>query len=124
MNSASAPSTGTPRFVMVGTDKPGGGVRLHASRDIRERELRWGVATDRHGTATGWHIDAEMRQVLVIDGATYGEAFARLFEIWENHDRIEARELEREQAGRELPAGGTKAPAAAASSGPARQGPR
>lgn len=95
MASPSFPSTGTPKFVMVGTDRPGGGVLLHASRDIRERELRWGIATDRYGTATGWHIDAEMRQVLVISGATYGEAFARLFEIWENHDRIAEQELER-----------------------------
>jgi hypothetical protein len=84
------PSTGKPKFVMVGIDRPGGGVRLYASRDIPERELHWGLATGAYGDATGWHIDAEMRMTLITDADTWGAAFARLFEIWENHDRNNA----------------------------------
>lgn len=90
------PSTGMPKFVMVGIDRPGGSVRLYASREIPERELAWAVSEDRYGTATGWHIDAEMRNVLVIDAPTWGEAFARAFEIWGNWDRNA--ELEAAQA--------------------------
>lgn len=90
---------------MVGIDRPGGGVRLYASREIPDRELRWGLATNKYGDGTGWHIDAEMRRTLVTDGATWGEAFGRVFEIWENADRNEALELERkEAAARELSA--------------------
>jgi hypothetical protein len=93
------PSTGKPKFVMVGIDRPGGGVRLYASRDIPERELRWGLATGRYGDATGWHIDAEMRRTLVTDADTWGQAFGRVFEIWENHDR-EAAQAEIEDSRR------------------------
>jgi hypothetical protein len=95
------PSTGKPKFVMVGIDRPGGGVRLYASREIPERELRWGLATGQYGDATGWHIDAEMRHTLIVDGATWGQAFGRVFEIWENHDRnnaIEEAQREHRQA--------------------------
>jgi hypothetical protein len=88
------PSTGRPKFVMVGIDKPDGQVRLYASREIPDRELRWGIEHDRYGTATGWHIDAEMRHVLTIDGPTWAWVFARAFEIWANHDRNEAEEAE------------------------------
>jgi hypothetical protein len=79
---------------MVGIDKPDGQVRLYASREIPDRELRWGIEHDSYGTATGWHIDAEMRHVLITDAATWGEAFAQVFRIWENHDRNEAEEAE------------------------------
>lgn len=81
------PSTGVPKFVMVGIDRPGGGVRVYASRDIAENELRWGLATNDYGTGTGWHVDAEMRKTLIVDGQTWGEAFEQIFRIWANHDR-------------------------------------
>lgn len=93
-------TTGGPRFAMVGIDKPDGGCLLYASRDLPQDKLLWGVANDRYGTATGWHIDAEMRNVLIIDKRTWGEAFARLFEIWGNWDRNDAIEAA-QQANRE-----------------------
>lgn len=96
-------TTGGPAFVLVGVNKPDGTVRLYASRDIPGAQMQWGVVHDRYGTATGWHIDAEMRLVLVTDGATWGEAFARVTEIWNNHDR-EQREAVEHQAARKRPA--------------------
>jgi hypothetical protein len=75
---------------MVGIHKGDGRVRVYASRDIPADELRWGLASDRYGTGTGWHIDAEMRRTLIVDEDTWGQAFGRVFEIWENHDREEA----------------------------------
>jgi hypothetical protein len=97
VNGPRAVSTGHPKFVMVGVDRPGGGVRLYASREIPERELAFALAQDQYGTATGWHIDAEMRHVLIIDKPTWGEAFAHAFMIWENADREAARELARQE---------------------------
>lgn len=93
-----APSTGTPKFVMVGIDRPDGTVRLYASRDIPG--AHWGMRDEL--TASGgigevaWHVDATMKNVLIIDKPTWGEAFARAFEIWANQDRAQA-ELEAEQ---------------------------
>jgi hypothetical protein len=87
-------STGAPKFVMVGIEKPEGGVRLYASRDIPLDQLTFALASDRWGTATGWHLDTEMRQVLIHDDVTWGRAFGRIFEIWENHDRNNAIEAE------------------------------
>ena len=84
------PSTGVPKFVMVGIDRPGGGVRVYASRDIAENELKWGLATDKYGTGTGWHVDAEMRQTLITDADTWGEAFEQIFRIWANRDAEKA----------------------------------
>jgi hypothetical protein len=83
-------STGKPNHIMVGVDRPGGGVRLYASRDIPERTLRWALAQDQYFTGTGWHIDAELRQVLIIDRPTWGEAYAWAFEVWANQDRAAA----------------------------------
>lgn len=97
---ASLKTTGGPKFAMVGIDKPDGGCLLYASRDLPQDKLLWGVANDRYGTATGWHVDAEMRNVLIIDKRTWGECFARLFEIWGNWDRNEALEAA-QQANRE-----------------------
>jgi hypothetical protein len=88
------PSTGKPVFVMTGIDRPGGGVRLYASRELPD--LFWGMREAKHGTA--WHVDASMQNVLVIDAATWGEAFSRAFEIWANHDRAKTEEAELQDA--------------------------
>jgi hypothetical protein len=88
--SVRVPATGTPVFVMTGTERPGGGVRVHASRDLAD--MHYGLREDGYDTAT--HIGATMRRVLTVDAPTWGEAFARLFEIWENHDRAERDEME------------------------------
>lgn len=89
------PSTGKPSHIMVGFDRPGGGVRLYASRNVDDT----GWASRNTGKAANvWHLDADMDHVLIIDKPTWGEAYARAFEIWENHDRnaaIEAKEAER-----------------------------
>ena len=83
------PSTGKPKFVMVGIDRPDGSVRLFATRDVKD--AAWGqrdnVSVGAYSSVTAWHIDADMVNVLVIDKPTWGEAFARAFEIWANHDR-------------------------------------
>lgn len=91
------PSDGQPKFVMVGVDRPGGGVRLYASRDIPPGRLNWGQR-DTDSYAVAWHVEADMVSVLIIDKPTWGEAFARVFEIWENHDREQQRGAEVQQA--------------------------
>lgn len=83
--SVSLPSTGTPKFVMTGIDRPGGGVRLYASRDLKN--LNWGQRDSADYSGTAWHIGSDMQHVLVIDAPTWGEAFARAFEIWANQDK-------------------------------------
>lgn len=81
------PSTGKPEFVMTGIQKPDGSVRLYASRDLKA--LNWGQRELKDYT-TAWHIDADMQHMLVIDKPTWGEAFARAFEIWGNEDAEKA----------------------------------
>jgi hypothetical protein len=83
-SSVRLPSTGKPSHNMTGVDRPGGGVRLYASRDLPG--VSWGMRDVKDG-GIAWHIDADMQNVLVIDAPTWGEAYARAFEIWENQDR-------------------------------------
>jgi hypothetical protein len=83
-SSVRLPSTGKPSHNMTGIDRPGGGVRLYASRDLPG--VSWGMRDAKDG-GVAWHIDADMQHVLVIDAVTWGEAYARAFEIWENQDR-------------------------------------
>lgn len=78
------PSTGKPVFCMVGIDADRGMCRLYASRDLKD--LNWGMR-DRPDYTTAWHVDASMQHVLVIDKPTWGECFAKAFEIWDNEDR-------------------------------------
>jgi len=96
---ARVPSTGKPAFIMTGIERPGGGVRLYASRDLPG--VFFGV-TGQDDTAA-WHVDADMRHALVIDGSSWGEVFARAFEIWGNHDRAVEVDAARRDARRELP---------------------
>jgi hypothetical protein len=78
------PSTGAPRFVMVGIDADRGMCRLYASRDVKS--TAWGLR-DRPDYTTAWHVDADMQHVLIIDKPSWGEAFAHAFTIWDNEDR-------------------------------------
>jgi hypothetical protein len=80
------PTDASPKFVMVGVDLPGGKVRLYASRDIPPGRLHWGQR-DTVNYAVAWHVEADMINVLIIDAASWGEAFTRAFTIWENADR-------------------------------------
>lgn len=82
-SSVRVPSTGKPEFAMYGIRRPDGSCRVHASRNLAD--AHFGLRDDGHDSAT--HIDATMREVLTVDAPTWGEAFARLFELWENRDR-------------------------------------
>lgn len=89
------PSTGKPEFVMTGITRPGGGVRLYASRDLRAMD--WGQM-DLPDQTTAWHLETGMVHVLIIDAPTWGEAFARAWQIWASADRDKA-VSEHEKAG-------------------------
>lgn len=80
------PTTGKPEFAMYGIRRPDGSCRVHASRDLLD--AHFGQREDGYDVAT--HIDATMREVLTVDAPTWGEAFAKLFELWENRDRAKA----------------------------------
>lgn len=69
-----------PDWIMVGVPVDRG-VRLYASKELPRAEFE--VAMDRW-QATGFKLTAELRGMLVIDGATYGECILRLEEIWRN----------------------------------------
>jgi len=85
--SVRVPSNGKPEFVMTGIRRPGGGVRLYASRDL-PRDIGWGQREPKGGYGpVYWHLDTDLENVLIIDKDTWGEAFARAFEIWANHDK-------------------------------------
>jgi len=84
----SAPSTGKPEFIMTGVQRPGGGVRLYASRSLKD--LEFGHDENRGGATALWQIAGKLDQMLIIDGDTWAHAFARMFEIWENQDRAKA----------------------------------
>jgi hypothetical protein len=87
-------------FVMVGLKRPAGGVRLYATCDMPH--LDWGQAE--RGYETVWHIDADMKNLLIIDKPDYPQALARLFEIWGNQDRQVALEAAQEAARPRSPA--------------------
>lgn len=89
MSGIRAPSTGRPSHIMIGVDRPGGGVRVYASREL-PTDLGWSQREIRNHIIA-WHIDADMTHVLVIDAPTWGEAYARAFGIWENQDREKQR---------------------------------
>jgi len=84
----SAPSTGKPEFVMTGVQRPGGGVRLYASRSLKD--LEFGHDASPGGSTALWKIASKLDQMLIIDEDTWAHAFARMFEIWENQDRAKA----------------------------------
>jgi len=89
------PSTGKPEFIMTGIQRPDGTVRLYASRDLKS--LNWGQRDlDYPHSGVAWDIDTDMQHMLIIDKPTWGEAFARAFEIWANEDRNKA--IEQAQA--------------------------
>lgn len=87
-----SPSTGRPEFVMTGVQRPGGGVRLYASRSLKETEF--GHDENRGGATALWTISSKLDQMLVIDSDTWAHAFGKMFEIWDNQDRATA--LDRE----------------------------
>jgi hypothetical protein len=89
------PSTGTPKFTMVGVDRPGGGCRLYASRDLKRANFgHVGADDDRSYSGAAWHVETDMQHVLIIDRPTWGEAFSHAFTIWANEDaETERREL-------------------------------
>ena len=81
---ARAPSTGKPNHIMIGVDRPDGSVRVYASREL-PTDLGWGQREIRNHIIA-WHIDADMTHVLIVDKPTWSEAYARVFEIWDNQD--------------------------------------
>jgi len=86
------PSTGKPEFIMTGIQLPDGRVRLYASRDLKN--LNWGQRDMSYpNSGVAWHIDTDAQHMLIIDKPTWGEAFARAFEIWANEDAEKQRQL-------------------------------
>lgn len=73
-----------PEWVMVGVPVDAG-VRLYASREIPHAQFAVEVQ-ERHGTADGWHLDAQLRQMLVITRPSYPECLEQLTRIWANQD--------------------------------------
>jgi hypothetical protein len=69
-----------PDWVMLGVPRaPGMGVRLYACKELPSADFQITEA----GFEAAWALDVTMKNVLVIDKPTYGEAIARLFEIWQ-----------------------------------------
>jgi hypothetical protein len=86
------PVTATPKFVLLGFEKPGGGVRLYASRSFPMKAPRFWLA-DEYGGTPGpamWKLEAELDHMLIIDKATWNEALAHAFTIWANEDAAAA----------------------------------
>jgi hypothetical protein len=79
----------SPEWVMFGVDVPAG-KRLYASRELSQAEISVWDSGQSLAAADGWHVDANMRNVLVITRDTYAEALAELMVIWANHDRAAA----------------------------------
>jgi hypothetical protein len=73
-----------PEFVIVGIDRgAAGGKRIYASRDLGAPSF--GAEEGRFDSAM--KLITFMARMLVIDKPTYGEALARMAEIWANWDR-------------------------------------
>jgi hypothetical protein len=79
-----APATGKITGVLVLIERPGGGVRIQASREAID--VFFGLRERNHQPVN--HVDADMPHMMTIDRPTYGEAFEELFRIWANQDRV------------------------------------
>lgn len=75
-----------PDWLMFGVPRPDGSFRLYASREIHGADLLAVSGSFPYLEVTGISVGAEMRQTLIIDGASYGECLARMAEIWRNWD--------------------------------------
>ena len=100
----SVPAEGKPEFIMTGFTKPDGRVRLYASRHITVPT--WDQRRVTPDELWMWHIEADMDEMLIIDGDTWQQAYARLFEIWANQDK--ARWQRHELPGQAVLPGGPK----------------
>lgn len=79
-----------PQFIFVGFGKPGGSVRLYASRSFPRGAPGFWNKSGSDGPAV-WQLDADLDRMLVIDQPSWPEAMAKVFEIWGNEDAEKAR---------------------------------
>lgn len=83
-----------PDFVIVGTPRPEGGVRLIASKELTRAELDVQIDTQDifdveyldpvsiQVTGTRYCLTADFRRFVVIDAPDYATAFTDLFRYW------------------------------------------
>lgn len=79
------PSTGKIDGVLVLIKRPGGGVRIQASRDVLN--VWFGLRERTAGPVN--HVDADMPLMMTVDAPSYAEAFEKLFALWAARDRAE-----------------------------------
>lgn len=80
-------STQKPDWVLVGIPHPGTGVRVWASRELAGTSFDM---TPMEQPPPRWVIRATMAQALTVDEPGYGEAMAKITQIWHNWDREQA----------------------------------
>jgi hypothetical protein len=79
-----------PDWVMLGVPRPGGGVRLYASRELTHAELelrlehdvRAFLDGDLAGLSERMDINVGMRHFTLVEADTYPEALAHLLDVW------------------------------------------
>lgn len=86
-------TTPPPKFIMVGMEIPRG-VRIYVSRNL-PRGLKFGQIELNHTGPVLWHIETAMPNLLIVDGADWNEALARLFQRWANEDAADEHSLPR-----------------------------
>jgi hypothetical protein len=89
-----AVSDGEPECVITWIKRPQGGIRMFATRDVRD--TGWGQrTTDREEVV--WHLDANMAHVLTVDRQTPAEALQWVLQRWAREDAEERDAIERER---------------------------
>ena len=77
------PGTGKPVCILTWTERPEGGIRLYASRQLTE--TGWGQR-ERASGPVDWHLDVTMTELLIVDRDTAAEAIAWVLQRWQRDD--------------------------------------
>lgn len=85
------PGSFTPEWVMVGRRIDGGRYRLQASRELPGAEFGLKEAN----WASEWTLNAVMKQMITVDGESYGDCLAQLMIIWRDLGQREVAATER-----------------------------
>jgi hypothetical protein len=94
-NSIAVRSDGEPECVITWVRRPAGGIRMYATRDVRDTD--WGQRTAEATSEVVWHLGANLSHVLIVDRETPAEALQWVLERWGRED-AEARAEAEEQA--------------------------